>query len=100
MEFFGINLSETFNNPLTAVITGGSGVAVFYIYKTINTILNPTKYIDKFYDLGDKVIETLDNRLIDKIRNEKVKADIQKKIKVVLLQRNIKIQRLIKRISD
>lgn len=100
MEILGINLGEALSGSSLAVVAGGSGIILVKAWKIISSKLDPVSYIDKLYSLADTAIENIDNRLIDKITSKDVKIHIQKKIKDILLYRKIKIDMLIKKISD
>ena len=100
MEAFSINLIDYFKDHFsTFLILGGGGLA-FQGYKLIKKTTNPVKYIEELYNLADLVIEQLDNRFIDKIRNKRFKEEIQKDIIANLELRKKKINELIQRVSD
>jgi len=104
MEIFGIDILNLVTNPLGAIAaaatTAATGIIFFQLWNIINSILKPVSYVDKLYDLADKIVERADDTIIDKIRNKKIKGDIQKQLEVVLRARKVKISELIKRISD
>jgi|32_taG_2_1085360.scaffolds.fasta_scaffold12895_4 hypothetical protein len=98
-----IGVSDIFGfltNPYGTLIGLGSGFLMYKIWILFKSIFNPVSYVDKLYSLADKVIENLDNQIIDKIRNKKVKEDIHKELSLLLRDRSKKINELIKRISD
>jgi predicted nucleotide-binding protein (sugar kinase/HSP70/actin superfamily) len=100
MEIFGIDVFGFFTNPVGALSTAATGLLVFEAYKFLNSVLKPVQYVEKLYEIADKIIEQTDDNYIDKIRNKRIKDDIQKELKEVLLKRKTKIDLLVKRISD
>jgi len=95
MDFF-----ELLTNPIGVITTCSCGVVFFQAWKLINRILKPLTYVEKLYDIADAIIEQADNNIIDKIRSKKIKEDIQKQVKQILLKRKKKIDLLIKSIAD
>lgn len=99
MGFF-IGIYKFLTSNLMEIIIGSSGILGFLMWKAVKTTLNPVAYISKLYNLADITIEKIDNNFIDKLRNKKVKKDIQKQLKTELLKRKTKIDNLIKLIKD
>ena len=104
MEIFGMDLGLLFTNPVAAIagtlIASAGGILVFQLWKTFNSMFRPVSYIEKLYTLADRIVEKLDDSIIDIIRNKEIKKSIQKEMREVLIKRKKKIQALIERISD
>ena len=98
MEVFGVNVLGLITNPAGAIGAAVTGLLVFQGWNVLKSIFKPAAYVAKLYDLADTAIERIDNSIIDKIRNKKIKKDIQKDLKEVLLNRKEKISVLIDRI--
>ena len=101
MEIFGIKLFGLVKDVAGNGLMAGVSAIIFYqLWKQFNAIFRPVKYVSKLYDLADDAIEHLDDHIIDRIRNKKIKNDIQKELKEVLKQRKEKIDILINLIDD
>lgn len=94
---WGIDIAT---NPVGAAAITLSGIVFAKLFQYFNAILEPASYVSKLYEAADKVIENVDDRFIDKIRNKNIKKTIQKDLKVVLMARRSKIDKLIAKISD
>ena len=99
MELVG-NIIGFFSNPTGYIAALSTGVILFQAWKLLNSIFKPITYIEKLYDLADHITEEADNNFIDKIRNSRIKGDVQRELKDVLIKRKEKIDDLIKRVSD
>ena len=64
MEIMGINVLELALNPTGALVAAASGVVLVQLYGAINAIFRPVRYISKLYSVADKIILTIDNRII------------------------------------
>ena len=93
-------VSGPFSGLVGTALAMSGGVVIYHIWRIISSILNPVSYVSKMYQLADKAIYALDDRIIDKIRNERIKRDIQLKLKNVLENRSKEIELLIKEIGD
>ena len=88
------------SNPVGGIVGGVVGIASLQLWRIVKKQVSPISYIRKGYEGLDKVVEEIDNRLIDKIFVKKLKGKIQEDVKLVLQERKKKIEELIKRISD
>lgn len=100
MNIFGIDIIGAVTNPTGIITTAASGLIVHQVWKAVNSVIKPVQYVEYLYDAADKIIERLDDNVIDRIRSKKIKSEIQKELKSVLSNRSNKINILINKIAD
>lgn len=84
----------------TLIASAGAGVVLYQAWKFISSVLNPMQYAEKLYDIADRIVESADNNILDKIRNKYLKDKIQEDLKKTLEKRKEKIDKLISKIGD
>jgi hypothetical protein len=100
MDLFGINIFNLIHNPAGAISTLAIGLLAYKSWQLLNSIFRPISYVSKLYDIADRIVERADNTIIDKIRNKRIKKDIQRQLKEVLTNRKCKIDKLICKVDD
>lgn len=98
-----MDLSNIFNfvtNPAGAITSLAIGIITFHLYQIVKGILNPIEKLNKLYDFADKIILTIDDRVVDKFLPKKLKKEFQKDILSVLLSRKDRIDALVDKIKD
>ncbi len=73
---------------------------MLYLCCLVMRLFNPVSCVEKLYDAADKIVENIDNSIIDKIRSRKVKKIITMKLNGILIDRRRKIGILINKIKD
>lgn len=100
MELTLLDLFSLIPDPSQAVYALALSVIMYQGYRLFSSIFKPVSYVEKLYDLTDEIVERADNSVIDRIRNTKVRNDMNKELKEVLIKRKQKIDDLIERLSD
>jgi len=100
MQIFDINIIELLSNPLSALGGAAATLLVYQGWKIFNSVFKPVSYVEKLYDLTDDIVEGVDNNIIDKIRNKKVRESANNELREILIKRKEKIQYLIERLAD
>lgn len=96
-----MNIGELLTSPSVnaGLITAIVGFCVVKLCEFVSKYLDPAEYIEKLYSSTDKLVETVDDRFIDKYLSDAIKQDLKENIIKVLEQRRDKIDILINNIK-